>query len=217
MTCNAVLSDNITISLFAGINMFLAWLRTHFRQKHLFIKDIFKWPTSYFSFLPSVVDMIFLTPVIQGIVITRTHWWTFWITLGLMSLSGDTLFRGQCQSEGYSKFALNNSRLKNYVISTHSVRSLEDCALLCLNDTHCSSYNFHISSFLHKCELNSKSRWSAKPGSLMVENGYQHYEMEDLTEVSFEYSKAPVSFDRGVIWIRWTTSHTIKHLTLAYE
>ena len=72
----------------------------------------------------------------------------------------------------------------NYVISTLDVDSLQDCASSCLSDGRCSSYNFQISGFpLHKCELNSDSKSSARPGSLVRDDGYQYYEATDTVTV----------------------------------
>ncbi|CAB3988192.1 Hypothetical predicted protein [Paramuricea clavata] len=112
--------------------------------------------------------------------------WTSWIIVGLLGQLGDTIFRGECQSEGYFKAVRNNVRLKNYVISTRDVHSLQDCVSACLSDAHCSSYNFQVSGVpLHKCELNFKSRLTARPGSLVLDNGYQYYEITDSKEVMF--------------------------------
>ncbi len=126
----------------------------------------------------------------------KMYLWISWIILGLLGESGDTLFRGECQNEGYFQAVLNNSCLKNYVISTQEVHSLEDCVSACLSDEHCSSCNFQVSGMpLHICELNSKSRSSARPGSLIREDGYQYYEIKECKEVLFEYHALSPNID----------------------
>lgn len=109
--------------------------------------------------------------------------------IGLRGELGDTVFQGQCQSEGYFKAATKQARLINYVISSSDVQSLEDCVSACLNNGRCSSFNLQVSGFpLHKCELNSKSRSSSRPGSLVRDDKYEYYEISECEQVTFEYS-----------------------------
>ena len=115
--------------------------------------------------------------------------WILWVMIGFRGELGDTVFRGQCQSEGYFKAATKHARLMNYVISSSNVQSLEDCVSECLNNRRCSSFNFQVSGFpLHICELNSKSRSSSRPGSLIRDDEYEYYEVSHCEQVIFGYS-----------------------------
>lgn len=103
--------------------------------------------------------------------------WIIWIVFGYLVNVGDTLLQALCQREGYFQTVHENYRLKNYVISSTDVQSLFDCVMACTNEERCSSYNFQVSGNpLHKCELNSRSQSSAKPGSMELSNGFQYYE-----------------------------------------
>ena len=113
--------------------------------------------------------------------------WMSLVMIGLHGEFGDTVFRGRCQREGYFKAGMRHARLINYVISTSDVQSLEDCVSTCLSDGHCSSFNFQVSGFPpYKCELNSKSRSSSRPGSLVRDDKYEYYEIGECEQVIFE-------------------------------
>ena len=115
----------------------------------------------------------------------RMYLWLLWVIVGQLGRLVDTVFRGECQSEGYFKPGIYSSRLVNYVISTRDVHSQEDCVSACLSDEKCSSYNFQVSGRpLHKCELSSKSKSTARPGSLVRDDEYLYYEIMDSKEVS---------------------------------
>ena len=116
------------------------------------------------------------------------YMWISWITIGLLGQLGCASFRGKCQSEGYFRTVLGNSRLVNYVISTRDVHSLQDCVLECVSVEHCSSCNFQVSGNpLHKCELNARSRSTARPGSLVRDDGYEFYEINNCKEEVLYY------------------------------
>ena len=106
-----------------------------------------------------------------------------WIIIGLLCQFGDAVFRGKCQSEGYFQTVTGNSRLMNYVISTRDVHSLHDCVSECLSVKHCSSCNFQVSGIpFHKCELNAKSKSTARPGSLVRDDEYEYFEISNCKE-----------------------------------
>ena len=68
----------------------------------------------------------------------------------------------------------------DYVISTQDVHSEFDCAIACVSEVQCRSYNFEISGHpTHWCELNNQSESSSKSGDLIVESGYDYCELDE--------------------------------------
>ena len=103
-------------------------------------------------------------------------------------LDGNRGLRREIQTHGaesrvsYGNFAVDKfHRLQVSVGSSRSVSDFKECALSCVNNPPCSSFNVASSARSDgklRCELLNKDKYSASPGQLVSSQEYHHYEIK---------------------------------------
>lgn len=82
----------------------------------------------------------------------------------------------------YGNFAVDKfHRLQVSVGSSRFVSDFKECALSCVNNPPCSSFNVASSARSDgklRCELLNKDKYSASPGQLVSSQEYHHYEIK---------------------------------------
>ncbi|KAJ7376495.1 hypothetical protein OS493_034231 [Desmophyllum pertusum] len=86
----------------------------------------------------------------------------------------------------YGNFAVDKfHRLQVSVGSSSVVSNYRECALSCVNNPPCSSFNVASSSDADgkfRCELLNEDKYSANPGQLVSSPEYHHYSIKVLSE-----------------------------------
>ena len=88
----------------------------------------------------------------------------------------------QGERVSYGHFAVDKfHRLQVSVGSSTLVGSYSECALSCVNNPPCFSFNFASSPDAdgkYRCELLNEDKYSANPGKLVSSQEYHHYSIK---------------------------------------
>ncbi|KAL9952674.1 hypothetical protein ACROYT_G039963 [Oculina patagonica] len=87
----------------------------------------------------------------------------------------------------YGNFAVDKfHRLQVSVGSSSIVSNYKECALSCVNNPPCSSFNVASSprsDGKYRCELLNEDKYSANPGHLVSSSSYHHYSIKSKQHV----------------------------------
>lgn len=96
-----------------------------------------------------------------------------------------------CQSKvSYGNFAVDKfHRLQVASNSLTAVSNYKECALICVNDPNCSSFNVASSPRLDGkflCESLNKDKYTASPEELVNAQGYHYYSIKVFRNITIQ-------------------------------
>ena len=108
---------------------------------------------------------------------------------GSRGLKRDVYVQGNRVS--YGNFAVHKfHRLQVSVGSSSVVSNYRECALNCVNNPPCSSFNVASSprsDGKYRCELLNEDKYSANPGQLVSSQEYHHYSIKVLKKIHHHF------------------------------